>query len=96
MSSEVENLDIYPFRLIIFDFDLTLVDTRPVEVLRAARNWREVMSKAPSLKVYAGINGLLRELHAQGQTLAIVTMSPDTGRSTRSNQLNTAARRQWG
>ena len=35
------------------------------------------MSKAPSLKVYAGINGLLRELHAQGETLAIVTMTPD-------------------
>ena len=63
--------------MIIFDFDLTLVDTRLVEALRAARNWREVMSKAPSLKVYAGINGLLRELHAQGETLAIVTMSPD-------------------
>ena len=63
----MDNKDIYPFRLIIFDFDLTLVDTRPVKVLRAARNWREVMSEAPSLKVYAGTNGLLRELHAQSQ-----------------------------
>ncbi len=63
--------------MIIFDFDLTLVDTRPVEALRAARNWKEVMRQAPDLEVYAGINELLRELQAKGQALAIVTMSPD-------------------
>ena len=63
--------------MIIFDFDLTLVDTRPTEALRAARNWKEVMSRTLGLKVYAGINELLRKLNRQGQTLAIVTMSPD-------------------
>ena len=73
----MNNKDIYPFRLIIFDFDLTLVNTQPVEVLREARNWREVISKAPDLKVFPGTNGLLRKLHAQGETLAIVTMTPD-------------------
>jgi HAD superfamily hydrolase (TIGR01509 family) len=63
--------------MIIFDFDQTLVDTRPVEVLRAARRWKEVMAQAPRLKVYDGINGLLQKLHERGQTLAIVTKSPD-------------------
>lgn len=63
--------------MIIFDFDLTLVDTRPVEELRAARRWRAVMAQAAKLKVYDGISELLGELHARDQTLAIVTKSPD-------------------
>ena len=63
--------------MIIFDFDLTLVDTSPVEALRAARRWRDVMAQAPRLKVYDGINGLLKRMHERGQTLAIVTKSPD-------------------
>ena len=63
--------------MIIFDFDLTLVDTKPVEALRAARKWRAVMDRAPSLEVYDGVDELLVDLHASGQTLAIVTKSPD-------------------
>lgn len=63
--------------MIIFDFDQTLVDTQPVEALRAARKWSAVMAQAPRLKVYDGVNDLLRELHKRGQALAIVTKSPD-------------------
>jgi HAD superfamily hydrolase (TIGR01549 family) len=63
--------------VIIFDFDMTLVDTEPVEALRAARKWPAVMAQAPRLKVYDGINELLRELHKRGQPLAILTKSPD-------------------
>jgi HAD superfamily hydrolase (TIGR01509 family) len=63
--------------MIIFDFDLTLVDTQPVEALRAERNWRAVMARAGDLKVYDGISELLSELRARDQTLAIVTKSPD-------------------
>lgn len=63
--------------MIIFDFDQTLVDTQPVEVLRAARNWKAVMARAADLDVYGGINDLLNELHARDQVLAIVTKSPD-------------------
>ncbi|WP_322418085.1 HAD hydrolase-like protein [Mesorhizobium huakuii] len=63
--------------MIIFDFDQTLVDTSPVEHLRAARNWKAVMAQAPKLPVYGGITELLKELHAAGQTIAIVTKSPD-------------------
>ena len=63
--------------MIIFDFDLTLVDTQPVEALRAARNWKAVMSQVAALKVYDGISELLSELHKQNQVLAIVTKSPD-------------------
>lgn len=63
--------------MIIFDFDQTLVDTSPVEALRAARRWRDVMAQAPKLRVYDGIGDLLAELHAKGRKLAIVTKSPD-------------------
>src|SRR5262249_3656158 len=54
-----------------------LVDSKPVEALRAARRWRDVMAQAPSLKVYDGISELLAALHQRGQALAIVTKSPD-------------------
>lgn len=63
--------------MVIFDFDQTLVDTRSVEQLRAARNWKAVMARAPQLTVYDGIHDLLGELHGRGQRLAIVTKSPD-------------------
>ena len=63
--------------MIIFDFDLTLVDTRLVEPLRAARKWKSVMSQVSDLPVYDGITDLLHDLHREGQTLAIVTRSPN-------------------
>lgn len=63
--------------MIIFDFDLTLVDTSSVEALRSARKWGQVMDQAPNLPVYDGVTELLHELHGRGQTLAIVTKSPD-------------------
>lgn len=63
--------------MIIFDFDQTLVNTQPVEHLRAAKNWKAVMAKAKDLEVYDGVHELLRSLHARGERLAIVTKSPD-------------------
>ena len=35
------------------------------------------MARAPTLKVYGGVHELLFDLNASGQTLAIVTKSPD-------------------
>ena len=63
--------------MVIFDFDLTLVDTGPVQALRAARKWRSVMARVPELEVYEGVHELLSDLHARHQALAIVTKSPD-------------------
>ncbi|NEH46109.1 HAD family hydrolase [Rhizobium leguminosarum] len=63
--------------MIIFDFDQTLVDTSPVEHLRARRDWKGVMASAGKLQVYPGITELLEDLHAKGHKLAIVTKSPD-------------------
>lgn len=63
--------------MIIFDFDQTLVDTSSVEHLRVARNWKSVMAQASTLPVYEGIHDLIHKLHNAGQTIAIVTKSPD-------------------
>ena len=63
--------------MIIFDLDQTLVDTSPVEALRQARKWGEVMRRVPDLPVFDGITPLLGELHAAGERMAIVTKSPD-------------------
>lgn len=62
---------------LIFDFDQTLVDTRPVESLRKARKWSAVLAQVDKLHVYDGITELLQELHDLGHALAIVTKSPD-------------------
>lgn len=63
--------------MVIFDFDQTLVDTSPVEHLRKARRWKDVMAQLDHLHPYDGIGDLLNELHATDHKLAIVTRSPD-------------------
>lgn len=63
--------------MIIFDFDLTLVNTQPIEKLRSERRWKDIMAQVGELEVYPGITELLKELATRNQTLAIVTNSPD-------------------
>lgn len=63
--------------MIIFDLDQTLVDTSPVEHLRAGRKWSQVMSSVPRLREFDGISDLISEIDAIGQKIAIVTHSPD-------------------
>lgn len=63
--------------MIIFDFDQTLIDTSPVEHLRRPGGWTKVTSSMSTLLVYEGVHALLHELHGLGQTLAIVTTSPN-------------------
>lgn len=63
--------------MIIFDFDLTLVDTSPVEHLRQQRRWNQVMAAAPKLQVYDGVHDLIQALHAAGRPMAILTKSPN-------------------
>ncbi|GAA5578824.1 hypothetical protein Pgin02_01853 [Porphyromonas gingivalis] len=44
---------------IIFDLDLTLVDTSVLEELRKKRNWNTVYSLIPSTSLYDGIREIL-------------------------------------
>ena len=63
--------------MLIFDFDQTLADTRQAAPLRQERNWSCVRAVMRNVVPYPGITGLLGELHALGQPLAILTSSPD-------------------
>jgi len=60
---------------IIFDLDMTLVDTSSLFYLREKRLWREVYKNIPKTKIYSGINDLISNLK-QKFKLGIVTSSP--------------------
>ncbi len=62
--------------LIVFDFDQTLVDTSHLESLRNRQQWQAVFQEMSQVEPYTGVDELLTELAANGQTLAIVTHSP--------------------
>ena len=63
--------------MVIFDFDRTLVDTRPVEYLRARRRWSEVVRSLPDLEPYLGVGDLLDLIESRGICIGIVTSSPN-------------------
>ena len=63
--------------MVIFDLDLTLVDSRCVLELQRKRRWRTVFSMVPEIEPYDGISELLARLHGARVPAAIVTSSPD-------------------
>jgi len=62
---------------IIFDLDMTLVDSSSLLKLREKRLWSEVYRNIPKTKVYGGIFDLLQDLQSKYR-LGIVTSSPRT------------------
>ena len=61
---------------VIFDLDLTLVDTTILENARKMRNWHEAYELIPYTSMYAGIQEVLDDITAQGIKMAIVSSSP--------------------
>ena len=61
---------------VIFDLDLTLVDTTILENARKMRNWHEAYGLIPYTSMYAGIQEVLDNIKAQGIKMAIVSSSP--------------------
>jgi HAD superfamily hydrolase (TIGR01662 family) len=61
---------------VIFDLDLTLIDSSIAEPLRRQRAWSDVYSLVRQFTVYPGISQLLAELRTWGVPCAIVTSSP--------------------
>ena len=61
---------------VIFDLDLTLIDSSIAEPLRRQRAWNKVYPLIAKFKVYPGIHDLLAELRSWGVPSAIVTSSP--------------------
>ncbi|MBT6048132.1 MAG: HAD-IIIA family hydrolase [Candidatus Scalindua sp.] len=60
---------------IIFDLDMTLVDTSLLISFRQNRQWRKVYANIPDTKIYTGIIDLLIDLKSMYK-VGIVTSSP--------------------
>ena len=63
--------------MVIFDLDLTLVDSRSVLEYQRSRRWRTVFSMVPGIQPYDGVPEVLSRLRAASVPIAIVTSSPD-------------------
>ena len=65
-------------RKIIFDLDLTLVDTTIVEQARHERNWQLAYSLIPKCKLYEGMDEVLAIKRKININTCIVSTSPRT------------------
>lgn len=63
--------------MVIFDLDLTLVDSRSVLKYQQSGKWRSVFAKVPEIKPYEGTSEILANLRDFRVPIAIVTSSPD-------------------
>ena len=63
-------------RSIIFDLDLTLIDTTCLESYRHNRQWQEAYQHIPDTKMYEGISGVRDIIRKYNIPCAIVSTSP--------------------
>lgn len=63
---------------IIFDLDLTIVDTSCLEDARQNKNWQEAYRLIPKTKLYEGMSDVLEIIRKNGIKTAIVSTSPRT------------------
>lgn len=63
-------------RSIIFDLDLTLIDTTCLESYRHNRQWQEAYQHIPDTKMYEGISGVMDIIRKYNIPCAIVSTSP--------------------
>ena len=63
-------------RNIIFDLDLTLVDTTCLESLRHNRNWQEAYRRIPETSIYDGVGEVMDIIRKHNIPCAIVSTSP--------------------
>ena len=63
---------------IIFDLDLTLVDTTLAEPYRSRRDWNGAYYVLPQCNVYEGLNELFYVIRKYGINTCIVSTSPRT------------------
>lgn len=61
---------------IIFDLDLTLVDTSSLEELRSKREWSNVYSLIPTTSLYEGLNQVFDIIRKHNIQAVIVSTSP--------------------
>ena len=63
-------------RSIIFDLDLTLVDTTLAEDARHSRNWQLAYSLIPQFSVYSGLENVFEIIRKYNIKAAVVSTSP--------------------
>lgn len=63
-------------RSIIFDLDLTLVDTTCLEHYRHNRDWKGAYSRIPDTTLYTGLQEVLEIIRKNNVPCAIVSTSP--------------------
>lgn len=63
---------------VIFDLDLTLVDTQLAKPFRDRRDWTSVYKLIPTMLPYNDVNNLIEFLNQNNVPIAIVTKSPKT------------------
>ena len=61
---------------VIFDLDMTLVDSSIAESARKQRNWQYVYSLIPSFSLYQGMTEVFEFIRNNGVKVAIVSTSP--------------------
>lgn len=61
---------------IIFDLDLTLVDSTIAEEARSNRNWPLVYSMIPHFTLYPGMETVFQHIRSSGIKVAIVSTAP--------------------
>lgn len=61
---------------VIFDLDLTLIDTTCLESLRHNRNWQEAYRRIPETAMYNGMAEVLEVIRIHHIPCAIVSTSP--------------------
>ena len=64
------------YKNIIFDLDLTLVDTTILEPGRKSRQWNQVYEMIPQAPLYPGMEKVLEVIRKHGIRVAIVSTSP--------------------
>lgn len=63
-------------KMIIFDLDMTLVDTSIAEEYRSRRDWNAVYSLIPTMEAYEEMVALARMFSGMREYIAVVTNSP--------------------
>ena len=61
---------------VIFDLDLTLIDTTCLEQFRHNRQWQEAYANIPNTSMYEGIFNILEIIRKHKITTALVSTSP--------------------
>ena len=61
---------------IIFDLDLTLIDTTVLKPLCHTRQWQEAYRRIPEIIMYDGISQVLEIIRKNNIKAAIVSTSP--------------------